>query len=317
MKFFHNDVWHVDMPMNHRFPMEKYGVFRTQAQRRLEGTGLAAFVPSPLAALGDVATTHDRLYTQRYLTGRMSKEENRAIGFPWSRQHVERTLSSVGGTVAAMQSLFQPVPGVDSPDDGRPLPVCAAHLAGGTHHAFFDAGEGFCIFSDIAVAANVCLRDHGEQVQSIVIVDLDVHQGNGNAVLFRDSKHVFTFSMHCAGNFFSAKQQSDLDVEVAPGTGDEGYLALLSQHLPRLLQQQRPDLVFFQAGVDVLASDRLGRLELTRSGVQQRNRMVYDAVATAGARLVVTVRTIVGRRGVSFGEGRGHVSLVTNQTPTK
>jgi acetoin utilization deacetylase AcuC-like enzyme len=142
------------------------------------------------------------------------------------------------------------------------------------------------------VAANVCLRDHGAHVQRILIVDLDVHQGNGNAVLFRGNDRVFTFSMHCSGNYFSEKQESDLDVEVPPGAGDEAYLTLLSQHLPRLFEQEarRPDLVFYQAGVDVLASDRLGRLELTREGVRRRNEMVYEAVARAGARLVVTVR---------------------------
>lgn len=267
----------------------QYLAFRTQAQRRLEGSGLATFLPSPLASIGDLETTHDRYYIQRYLVGKMTPEENRAIGFPWSRQHVERTLSSVGGTVAAMHSLFEPVAGVDGPIDGdRPLPICAGHCAGGTHHAFQDKGEGFCIFSDIAVAANVCLRDHGDQVARIAIVDLDVHQGNGNAVLFKDETRVFTFSMHSRMNYFSEVQQSDLDVEVVGGAGDEEYLGLLAHHLPLVFERQRPDLVFIQAGVDVLASDRLGRLELTREGVRRRNLMVYEAVAEAGARLVVT-----------------------------
>lgn len=219
----------------------------------------------------------------------MTPQENRAIGFPWNRQHVERTLSSVGGTVAAMHSLFQPVAGVDGSTDGdRTLPMCAGHCAGGTHHAFREHGEGFCIFSDIAVAANVCLRDYPDQVSRALIVDLDVHQGNGNAVLFKDEPRVFTFSMHCRSNYFSEKQQSDLDVEVEPGAGDEEYLALLAHHLPLVFARQRPEIVFYQAGVDVLASDRLGRLELTREGARRRNAMVYEAVKAADARLVVT-----------------------------
>lgn len=142
----------------------------------------------------------------------------------------------------------------------------------------------------------MCLRDYGagseHGVERILIVDLDVHQGNGNAVIFAREPRVFTFSMHCSGNYFSDKQASDLDVEVAPGSGDEAYLALLAEHLPAVFARHRPELVFYQGGVDVLASDRLGRLELTRDGVRERNRMVYEAVAAAGARLVVTVRCV-------------------------
>lgn len=153
------------------------------------------------------------------------------------------------------------------------------------------------------MAANVCLRDYGgggseRGIQRILIVDLDVHQGNGNAVLFQQEPRVFTFSMHCSGNYFSAKQASDLDVEVPPGSGDEAYLALLAEHLPAVFAQHSPDLVFYQGGIDILASDRLGRLELSREGARERNRMVYEAVSAAGARLVVTVRALVWVVGV-------------------
>jgi hypothetical protein len=172
IQYYHNDVFRVDMPPGHRFPMEKYEKFRRQTQQRLRGSGInVAFHPSPLASLPDLATTHEMQYIQRYLTGRITPQEQRESGFPWNRQHVNRTLSSVGGTVAAMHSLFTPSLSKEQ------QPRVAAHLAGGTHHAFHAKMEGFCIFSDIAVAANVCLRDYQEQVSRILIVDLDVHQG--------------------------------------------------------------------------------------------------------------------------------------------
>ncbi len=165
----------------------------------------------------------------------------------------------------------------------------AAHLAGGTHHAFYDRGEGFCVFSDIAVAANVALRDFPDTVRKICIVDLDVHQGNGNAVLFENNPRVYTYSMHCKGNYFSAVRQSDEDVEVDPGASDGEYLTLLSNTLRPMLHAQQPDLVFYQAGVDTLEKDRLGKLSLSQEGMQKRNRMVYAAVEEIGAKLVVTM----------------------------
>ncbi len=176
--FYYNDGFHVDMPEGHRFPMEKYKAFRTQAQQRLYPLPQVTFHESPLASLADLETTHERQYIQRYLTGRVTDQEKRESGFPWNRQHVNRTLSSVGGSVAATHSVLRP--GVQ----------VGAHCAGGTHHAFADKMEGFCIFSDIAVAANVALRDYPAAVRRILIVDLDVHQGTWR---FAGKKRIASF----------------------------------------------------------------------------------------------------------------------------
>jgi len=281
IQFYYNDVFHVDMPEGHRFPMEKYSAFRRQAQQRLYSLPSVAFHPSPLASLADLETTHDPAYIQRYLTGRVTAQEKRESGFDWNDQHVNRTLSSVGGTVAATHAVLRQ-------DTSRtPAPQVGAHLAGGTHHAFKAKMEGFCIFSDIAVAVNVALRDYPDEVRKVLIVDLDVHQGNGNAVLFQNDDRVYTFSMHCSENYFSNKQTSDHDVEVEPNTGDAGYLALLEQHLPLAFQNSNPDLVFFQAGVDPHISDRLGRLSLTRAGLQRRNLRVLQFVEAYKSKCVV------------------------------
>lgn len=189
---------------------------------------------------------------------------------------MNRSLSSVGGTVAAMHQVCSGAARV------------SGHFAGGTHHAFFDRGEGYCVFSDIGVAANIALASYG-YIDRILIVDLDVHQGNGNAVLFQNNDRVHTFSMHCSGNYFSAKQVSDYDVEVPPGAGDDEYLGLLALHLPRVFEEVRPSLVFYQAGVDILVRDKLGKLRVSREGVQRRNKAVYQLCRDYGARVVVTM----------------------------
>ena len=221
---YYNDTYHVDLPDGHRFPMEKYRLVREMLQQRHAMDGVA-FEVSPLATMDELATTHDREYVRRYLYNEFTPRENRVVGFPWSTQSVNRSLSSVGGTVAAARiacARLNPT----APSSGIALgPAVVGHIAGGTHHAFAAHGEGFCVFSDIAVAANVCLEEHGEWLQRVLIIDLDVHQGNGNAVLFEQDPRVFTFSMQCRANLFSTEQFSDRDVFVPDGTGDEGYLA--------------------------------------------------------------------------------------------
>ncbi|CAM9811934.1 unnamed protein product [Ectocarpus sp. 8 AP-2014] len=297
LPLFYNDVYRVDLPDGHRFPMEKYRLVREGLQGELLGREnripAVSFAVSPTASLDDLCTTHDRGYVERYFEGRFTNRENRTVGFPWSEASVKRSLSSVGGTVAAMHAvcaggeLRDRLPGVRRKSPS----LFAGHIAGGTHHAFSDRGEGFCVFSDIAVAANVALRDYPETIRQILIVDCDVHQGNGNAVLFKSKPEVFTFSIHCKANYFSEKEDSDVDVEVEEGAGDESYLSLLSERLPSLVDQVRPDLIFYQGGVDPLEHDRLGRLSLTREGLRLRNRLVYD---TALARGIPTVLTMGG-----------------------
>ncbi|CAM9445002.1 unnamed protein product [Pylaiella littoralis] len=310
LPLFYNDVYRVELPEGHRFPMEKYRLVREGLQGKLGGeeeeeegktagaratsSFSARFSVSPVATLVDLCTTHQRSYVKRYLEGRFTDRENRTVGFPWSEASVRRSLSSVGGTVGAMHAVC--AGGGELRDrlagGGKVPPLFSGHIAGGTHHAFWDRGEGFCVFSDIAVAANVALRDYPETVRQILIVDCDVHQqGNGNAVLFKSKPAVFTFSIHCKANYFSEKEKSDVDIEVEEGTGDEEYLALLSARLSRLVDEVRPDLIFYQGGVDPLQHDRLGRLNLTREGLRIRNRLVYE---TARARGIPTVITMGG-----------------------
>lgn len=276
VKFFYNDVFKVQLPENHRFPMEKYSLVREGLQRHFFQNNQVEFCVSPLATIPELESTHCREYIDRYISGNLNPSEIRAVGFPWSFAGVQRTLSSVGGTVEAMRVVCSK--------------ECtyAGHIAGGTHHAFFDYGEGFCVFSDIAVAANLAFREF-PFVKKILIIDLDVHQGNGNAVLFQDNENVFTFSMHCKENYFSAKRESNIDIELAAGTGNDEYLSTLGRWLPWLMENIGPDLVFYQAGVDILDSDRLGRLSLTREGVRTRNQMVYKTIAEYGVQTVITM----------------------------
>jgi acetoin utilization deacetylase AcuC-like enzyme len=277
---YYNDVYHVPLPKNHRFPMEKYGKVRTMVQDELNGFANDSvlrpdFRVSPIVSVVDLTTTHCPDYIARFISGDQSSDEQRNVGFPWSAASVQRTLSSTGGTVAAA---------LDAVQHGS----WACHVAGGTHHAFYNRGEGFCIFSDMAVAANVILRDYYDsssfQIRRILLLDLDVHQGNGNAVLFQHNPNVFTFSLHCAGNYFSTKQQSDLDIELPRDCNDQTYLATLHHWLQRLRREAGGfDLIFYQAGVDIHQNDRLGRMAITAEGIQKRNQLVFDFMAQTPA----------------------------------
>ena len=263
-------MYEVHLPEGHRFPMEKYRLVRQLLQRR-HAADPVSWEISPLASLDELATTHDPEYARRYMDNEFTARENRVVGFPWSTKSVDRSLSSVGGTLAAARVACGWVA------DGSGA-VLTGHIAGGTHHAFAAHGEGFCVFSDIAVAANGCLREY-DWLERVLIVDLDVHQGNGNAVLFQDDPRVFTYSQQCRENLFSAEQISDLDVYLAEGTGDEEYLAAMAEHIPRVIADVNPQLIFFQGGVDPHEDDRLGRLKLTHEGLRKRNEMLYQLVA--------------------------------------
>lgn len=300
---YYNDVYEVDMPPGHRFPMAKYRQVREAVQSKLtkytdeQKVIQCNFSVSPLATYEQLSTTHCPEYIQRYLRGQMTESENRNIGFPWTLQHVNRTLSSAGGTVAAsLDAYAEYLRRCKSQVENAHL-CWSAHVAGGTHHAFEDYGEGFCIFSDIAVAANVLLQKYpyqpssagstaGRGIRRILIIDLDVHQGNGNAKLFQGDDRVQTFSVHCRSNYFSKKESSDLDVELPSGCTDETYLSTLSHWLRQieqhpfddsdLLDQKPFDFIFYQAGVDIHKDDRLGRLSITQEGISRRNKMVYE-----------------------------------------
>ena len=275
-KLFYNDIYKFPLPDKHRFPMGKYKVVRERIQHDPQAGKNIDLEPSPLAKQRDLLVTHCPEYIRRFLCNMLTERENRNIGFPWSPAGVKRALSSVGGTVAAAHAVC----------GGRHM--FSGHIAGGTHHAFYDYGEGFCVFSDIAVAANVVLRDYPD-VERILIIDCDVHQGNGNAVLFSEDPRVTTFSMHCEGNYFSQKQVSDFDVELPVGCSDERYLGELEIWLPRVMAFSRPQLIFFQAGVDPLGNDKMGKCNLSRDGLRERNAKVYAAALEGQCKVVVTM----------------------------
>lgn len=277
--FYYNDIYHVELPKTNSFPMQKYRYVREALQRELPSS-TASFHESPLANLDDLCLVHDESYVHRFLNGELSRDENRRIGFPWSPESVNRALSSTGGTIAAAHAICAA---------GPTGATFSGHIAGGTHHAFADRGEGYCVFNDIAVAAAVALRDYPSSVRKVLVVDCDVHQGNGSARIFDGDDRVFTFSLHCEGNLFSAREASDLDVDLPVGTGDEGYLEALHTHLPALFESVRPELCFFQAGVDPHTADRIGKLELTSAGLKRRNAFVLETAARYGSKVVLTM----------------------------
>jgi acetoin utilization deacetylase AcuC-like enzyme len=263
MKAFYSDTFVLPLPEHHRFPMAKYRLLR----ERLVSEGILReedlSVPDAIG-WDALRLVHDPAYVEQIASGTLPADAQRRIGFPWSPTMVERSRRSVGATLAAAREAL--------------TAKVAANLAGGTHHAFRDRGEGYCVFNDVAVAAAVLLREGA--IARAAVVDCDVHQGNGTAAIFRDEPAVFTFSMHGARNFPFRKEVGDLDVTFEDGAGDEEYLAALAAHLPRVLDAHRPDLVFYLAGADPYEGDRLGRLKLTIAGLQARDRLVFDACRT-------------------------------------
>lgn len=248
--------------------MEKYRLIRRELERKPE----FRFAPGPPARRENLIRVHDAGYVDAVLEGRLDEGQLRRIGFPQAPQLAARSLSSVGGTMeAARRALVEGWSGV---------------LAGGTHHAYRDFGSGFCVWNDIAVAAQTMLDER--LVERVLVVDLDVHQGDGTAAIFSEQKAVFTFSAHGRHNFPFRKQRSDLDLEFENGTQDEEYLAALERVLPEVFGFGA-DVVFYQAGVDGLASDRLGKLALTADGLRRRDEMVFGWVARLGVPCVVTL----------------------------
>lgn len=247
------------LPEGHRFPMDKYNLIPEQLV--YEGTIKESdlFEPPPLDK-NSILLAHQDNYWERLSNLQLSPAEIRRTGFPHSKALIERESSIMNGTVMAARYALQY--GV------------AFNSAGGTHHAFSNKGEGFCLLNDIAIAANVLLNEG--LAQKILVVDLDVHQGNGTAEIFQENGNVFTFSMHGEKNFPMAKERSSLDIGLADHTDDKTYLKILRETLPDLLDKVEPGFIFFQSGVDVLATDKLGRLALTRQGCKERDRTVLE-----------------------------------------
>ena len=262
----------VDIGAGHRFPMQKYGL----VYERLidEGTLGAEQVvaPQPVAA-EDLLLVHTHDYVTRFLTGDMTAKEMRTLGFPWTAALARRARLAVGGTIKASQLAWR---------DGL-----AANLAGGSHHAFADHGEGFSVFNDIAVAIRVLQRDHG--LQRAAVVDCDVHQGNGTATIFADDPSVYACSLHGEKNYPFDKPPSDLDVPLPDGTVDAEYLAALDDALETVQREFRPQMVWYLAGVDPYAGDRLGRLALSLDGLRRRDVRVLSFFRNADVPLVTTM----------------------------
>jgi acetoin utilization deacetylase AcuC-like enzyme len=265
---FYTDQYTLPLPEGHRFPIQKYRLLR----EFLAETGHFHFEPAPLAERQVIELAHDPEYVRAFLEGTLSPQAISRIGFPWSEGLVKRTLASVGGTLAATREAL---------DSGW-----GGNLAGGTHHAFRSEGSGFCVFNDIAVAI-LWLRST-RRANRVAVIDLDVHQGDGTAQIFQNEPHVLTLSVHCEVNFPFRKQQSKIDIALPEGLGDLDYLAVLDTVLPRVFDF-KPEVVFYQSGVDVLASDVLGKLELTPEGVAQRDHRVIASVKRARLPLVITI----------------------------
>lgn len=258
LTLFRTDIFPVPLPPGHRFPLAKYaGVVRWAQQ---QGRAFELRVP-PAASDEQLALVHTRDYLARLAAGQLTPLEIRRIGFPWSPQLVERSRRSVGATICAAQLAWQ-----------RGF---AANLAGGTHHAFADSGQGYCVFNDVAVAARVLQRQSG--LESIAVIDCDVHQGNGTADIFAADPSVFTFSIHGAKNFPFRKCDGDLDIGLPDRTGDAEYLAALEGGLREVFDRCTPQFVFYIAGADPYVGDRLGRLSLSKLGLAERDRLVLAA----------------------------------------
>jgi acetoin utilization deacetylase AcuC-like enzyme len=264
---YYADHFVLPLPDGHRFPMAKYALLR----QRLQAEWPAIALHEALAAgPGELALVHTPRYIQAVDQGLLTTPEQREIGFPWSPAMAERARRSVGATVQACRVALA----------GQGV---AANLAGGTHHAYADKGGGFCVFNDAAVAARLMQAEWArrgplqrQQPLQVAIVDLDVHQGNGTAHIFRDDPSVFTLSVHGARNFPFRKEPSDLDVDLPDGCGDRDYLEALGWALAELAQRFRPDLLIYLAGADPHEGDRLGRLSLSTQGMRLRDERVFD-----------------------------------------
>lgn len=292
MLAFHSDHFVLPLPPGHRFPMSKYSLLREAVEAEPDGLRLS---PAPAASDGELALAHDPAWIEAVVFGTTTTAQQREIGFPWSPRMVERARRSVGATIAAARAALLEGEGV------------AANLAGGTHHAFAHKGSGYCVFNDVAVAARLMQAEwHRERhrrlgpggLLRVLVIDLDVHQGDGTAAIFREDPTVFTLSMHGARNFPVRKQSSDLDVELPDGCTDESYLQALERALgacDERLAASPPGLAFYLAGADPHEDDRLGRLRLTRGGLAERDRTVLQWLRSRRVPVAVSMAGGYGR----------------------
>ena len=271
MRLFPCDRYHLPLPEGHRFPIDKYALLRRRLEEHAAAGAPLAFIDPHAATDDELRRVHAADYLGRVMAGTLSRDEVRRIGFPWSRGLVERSLRSTGAAVDAAAAAME---------DG-----IAASLAGGTHHAGTDWGEGFCVFNDTAVAARE-MQARGS-VERVLILDCDVHQGNGTAEIFASDPTVFTMSIHGARNFPLRKVAGSLDVPLEDGTGDDEYLQLLAPAVAEAFDRARAGLVLYIAGADPYEGDRLGRLRLTKAGLLARDRLVLDAARSASTPVAI------------------------------
>lgn len=272
MKCCYHPGYQVALPPGHPFPISKYPLLKAQLVAEGVIAGSDILEPEPID-MGTLGLVHTHEYLRKLQSSELSAAELRRLGLPWSDELWRRSRLAAAGTLrAARQALT----------DGL-----AANLAGGTHHAFADHGEGFCVLNDVAIAI-AKLRVDGA-IERAVVIDLDVHQGNGTASIFETVDEVFTFSMHGERNYPLAKMRSNLDLPLRDGVGDAEYMDALQRHLPAVLEQADADIAFYLSGVDVAAGDRYGKLALTEEGIRRRDRLVIETVRARGTPLAIAL----------------------------
>ena len=265
MNIYYSDPFTFPLPPTHSFPAEKYRLLRARVERWPAATGVQLLL-APRSTEAELLLVHDAAYLTRFANGALGEAEMKRIGFPWSPELVERSLRSCGGTVAAARHAVHA---------GR-----AAYLAGGTHHARADRGAGYCVYNDCAVGTRVVQREAG--LTRVLIVDTDVHQGDGTAAIFDGDPDVFTLSVHGDQNFPAEKARSDLDVALPSGTGDEPYLDALRGAIATAFARARPQFVFYLSGADAFVGDRFGRLSLSKAGLRRRDELVLGELRRRG-----------------------------------
>ncbi len=284
MRAFHSSQFVLPLPPGHTFPMGKYGALQVRVSAELQAVEL---IEAPAATDGELALAHTPRYIDAVANGLLSAAEQREIGFPWTERMVQRSRRSVGATIAAGRTAL--AEGV------------SANLAGGTHHASADKGAGYCVFNDVAVAARLLQAESHRlhrRLLRVAVIDLDVHQGNGTAAIFREDPTVFTLSVHGQKNYPFRKEASDLDVGLPDGCRDETYLAALDDALNTLWDRHRdgpPGLIFYLAGADPHEGDRLGRLKISAEGLAQRDSRVLDAARERGIPVALSMAGGYGR----------------------
>jgi acetoin utilization deacetylase AcuC-like enzyme len=272
LKVFYSDHFVLPLPEGHRFPMIKYSMLRESVAASSICGPEEMIVPNPVSD-AEILRSHEEGYLRRVASGTLTEREMRRIGFPWSKRMVERSRRASGGTLGACLAALE---------DGF-----AANLAGGTHHAFADRGEGYCVLNDSAIAARAVQAEG--LVERVVVVDTDVHQGNGTAAIVRGDATIYTLSIHGAKNFPFRKEESDLDLALPDGADDGEFLDALEEGLERALEESRAELAIYVAGADPFEDDRLGRLSVSKEGLAERDRLVLESCRERGIPVAVTM----------------------------